>query len=267
VSQIARSIAKVLQLNEELTEAIALGHDLGHTPFGHAGERVLNDLVPGGFNHYEQSLRIVDVLENEGRGLNLSWEVRDGIARHSKGKSGMPVGADPEHRASTIEGQIARVADIIAYVNHDIDDAIRAGILDPETLPRERVAVLGASSSERIGRMVTDVVLQTLEGGMTEIRMSDEILRATVGLRSFLFAAVYENDVATAEFKKAAGILGGLWEKVREEPGQFLDRRTIETEGLDAAARDFVAGMTDRYAVNLYEQLFIPKPWMSIREL
>jgi dGTPase len=271
VSQIARSIAKVLRLNEELTEAIALGHDLGHTPFGHAGERVLNDLIgnliDGGFNHYEQSLRIVDVLENDGRGLNLTWEVRDGIARHSKGKSGMPVGADPEHRASTIEGQIARVADIIAYVNHDIDDAVRAGILDPETLPRERVEVLGRSSSERIGRMVTDVVLQTIDGGMTEIRMSDTILQATVGLRSFLFDAVYENDVATAEFKKAAGILGGLWERVREHPDQFLDRRTIEAEGVDAAARDFIAGMTDRYAVNLYEQLFIPKPWVSLRDL
>jgi dGTPase len=267
VSQIARSIAKVLRLNEELTEAIALGHDLGHTPFGHAGERVLNELIGGGFNHYEQSLRIVDVLENERRGLNLSWEVRDGIARHSKGKSGMPVGADPEHRATTIEGQIARVADIIAYVNHDIDDAVRAGILDAEALPKERVEVLGNSSSERIGRMVTDVVLQTLEGGMTEIRMSDEILQATVGLRSFLFDAVYENDIATAEFKKAAGILGGLWQKVRERPSEFLDPRTVDEEGLDAAARDFVAGMTDRYAINLYEQLFIPKPWMSLREL
>ena len=267
VSQIARSIAKVLRLNEELTEAIALGHDLGHTPFGHAGERVLQSLVPGGFEHYEQSLRIVDVLENDRVGLNLTWEVRDGIARHSKGKNGMPVGADPEHRASTIEGQVARVADIIAYVNHDIDDAVRAGILDPEALPKERVEVLGTSSSERIGRMVTDVVLRTLEGGMTEIRMSEKILQATVGLRSFLFDAVYENDVATAEFKKAAGILGGLWQKVRERPGEFLDPRTVEEEGLDAAARDFVAGMTDRYAINLYEQLFIPKPWMSLREL
>lgn len=265
VSQIARSIAKVLRLNEELTEAIALGHDLGHTPFGHAGERVLNDLVDGGFNHYEQSLRIVDVLENDGHGLNLSWEVRDGIARHSKGKSGMPVGAAPEHRASTVEGQIARVADIIAYVNHDIDDAIRAGILDPETLPEERVEVLGRTSSERIGRMVTDVVLHTLQGGLTEIRMSDPILGATVGLRSFLFDAVYENEIATAEFKKAAGILGGLWERVREQPTAFLDRRTLDSEGLEAAARDFVAGMTDRFAVSLYEQLFIPKPWVSLR--
>jgi dGTPase len=267
VSQIARSIAKVLQLNEELTEAIALGHDLGHTPFGHAGERVLSDLIPGGFNHYEQSLRIVDILENEGEGLNLTWEVRDGIARHSKGKSGMPVGADPEHRASTIEGQIARVADIIAYVNHDIDDAVRAGILDPAALPPSRVDVLGRTSSERIGRMVTDVVLQTLAGGLTEIRMSDQILHATVGLRAFLFEAVYENEIATAEFKKAAGILGGLWDRVRERPADFLDRRTVETEGLDTAAKDFLAGMTDRYAVNLYEQLFIPKPWVSLREV
>ncbi len=264
VSQIARSIAKVLRLNEELTEAIALGHDLGHTPFGHAGERVLQSLVPGGFEHYEQSLRIVDVLENDGHGLNLTWEVRDGIARHSKGKHGVPVGADPEHRASTIEGQIARVADIIAYVNHDIDDAVRAGLLRPEDLPAERTSVLGHTSSQRIGTMVSDVVVRTLEGGITEVRMSDAILDATIGLRSFLFEAVYENEIATAEFKKAAGILGGLWEKVHEKPKAFLDLRTIEHEGLDVAAKDFVAGMTDRYAVNLYEQLFIPKPWVSM---
>jgi dGTPase len=267
VSQIARSIAKVLRLHEELTEAIALGHDLGHTPFGHAGERVLNDLIPGGFNHYEQSLRIVDVLEHEGQGLNLTWEVRDGIARHSKGKSGMPVGADPEHRSSTIEGQIARVADIIAYVNHDIDDAVRAGILQEEDLPSSRVTVLGRTSSERIGRMVTDVVVETLAGGLTEIRMSDGMLDATVGLRSFLFEAVYENEEATSEFRKAGGILGGLWECIRKEPEPFVDRRTLEEEGLDAAVRDFLAGMTDRYAVSLYEQLFIPKPWVTPRSL
>jgi dGTPase len=263
VSQIARSIAKVLRLHEELTEAIALGHDLGHTPFGHAGERVLNDLIPGGFNHYEQSLRIVDVLENDGQGLNLTWEVRDGIARHSKGKSGMPVGADAGHRASTIEGQIARVADLIAYVNHDIDDAVRAGILKVEDLPGAPLHTLGRTSSARIGRMVTDVVLQTLEGGLSEVRMSDAILAATLELRSFLFGAVYENSLATAEFSKASGILGGLWDKVRERPAEFLDRRTVETEGLDAAARDFLAGMTDRYAVRLFEQLFVPKPWVG----
>ena len=261
VSQIARTIAKVLRLHEELTEAIALGHDLGHTPFGHAGERVIDALMPGGFNHYEQSLRIVDRLENNGQGLNLSWEVRDGIAKHSKGKSGAPVGMPPELRSSTIEGQIMRVADLIAYVNHDIDDATRAGLLRPDDLPRHPVDALGASSSARIGTLVRDVVTETLGGGLTEIRMSDAVLKAVLELRAFLFDAVYENTIATAEFRKASGILSGLWEKVRESPHEFLDQRTIDTEGLDAATRDFIAGMTDRYAISLYEQLFIPKPW------
>jgi dGTPase len=265
VAQIARTIAKVLRLHEELTEAIALGHDLGHTPFGHAGERVLSDLVPGGFNHYEQSLRIVDVLENDREGLNLTWEVRDGIARHSKGKHGMPVGAPPEHRASTLEGQVARVADIIAYVNHDIDDAVRAGILSESALPQHAVELLGYSSSDRIGKLVTDVVHQTLAGDVSEIKMSDSILTALVELRSYLFEAVYENQAATAEFAKAAGILGGLWEKVRKRPEDFLDLRTVEAEGIDVAAQDFLAGMTDRYAVRLFEELFIPKPWIDTR--
>ena len=263
VSQIARTIAKVLRLHEELTEAVALGHDLGHTPFGHAGERVLKELVPGGFNHYEQSLRIVDTLENDGQGLNLSWEVRDGIARHSKGKEGLPVGAPPEHRAATLEGQVTRVADIIAYVNHDIDDAIRAGLLTAERLPARPIEVLGRTTSERIGRMVTDVVVETLHGGLVEIRMSQAALDATIALREFLFDAVYENEVATAEFRKASGILTGLWERVRSEPDVYLERGVVEQEGIDAAARDFLAGMTDRYAVRLYEQLFIPKPWVA----
>jgi dGTPase len=261
VSQIARTIAKVLRLHEELTEAIALGHDLGHTPFGHAGERVIDTLMPGGFNHYEQSLRIVDVLENDGRGMNLSWEVRDGIAKHSKGKSGAPVGMAAEMRASTVEGQIMRVADLIAYVNHDIDDATRAGLLAAADLPRDPVQILGSTSSARIATMVKDVVTETLAGGLTEIRMSPRILDAVLELRRYLFDAVYENSLATVEFKKASDILSGLWEKVRERPADFLDVRTIETEGLDAAARDFVAGMTDRYAIRLFEQLFIPKPW------
>ena len=261
VSQIARSIAKVLRLHEELTEAIALGHDLGHPPFGHAGERVIDKLVPGGFSHHEQSLRIVDVLENNRQGLNLSWEVRDGIARHSKGKHGLPVGAPPEHRASTIEGQIARVADIIAYVNHDIDDAVRAGVLDPADLPSSATARLGTTSSQRINTMVTDVVTETLKGDLTEIRMSDEVLQATLDMRTFLFQAVYENPRATAEFEKAAGILGGLWDKLRARPEQFLDSVTVDSEGLDAAARDFLAGMTDRYAVALFEDLFVPRSW------
>jgi dGTPase len=263
VSQIARTIAKVLRLHEELTEAIALGHDLGHTPFGHAGERVIDSLMPGGFNHYEQSLRIVDRLENNGAGLNLTWEVRDGIAKHSKGKSGAPVGMPLELRSQTIEGQIMRVADIIAYVNHDIDDATRAGLLNPASLPRDPVALLGSSASARIGTLVRDVVTETLAGGLAEIRMSERVLKAILDLRTFLFEAVYENAVATAEFKKAAGILSGLWEKVRERPDEFLDLRVVDAEGLDAATRDFIAGMTDRYAVNLYEQLFIPKPWTA----
>jgi dGTPase len=263
VSQIARTIAKVLRLHEELTEAIALGHDLGHTPFGHTGEHVLDALIPGGFNHYEQSLRIVDVLENDGRGLNLTWEVRDGIARHSKGKEGAPVGVASDKRAVTLEGQIMRVADLIAYVNHDIDDAVRAGMLNPASLPREPVQTLGATSSARIARMVKDVVTETQNAGLTEIRMSPPVLEATLAMRRFLFDAVYENNVATAEFTKAHGILSGLWQKVRERPDEFLDRRIIDQEGIDVAARDFLAGMTDRFAVALYERLFIPKPWVG----
>ncbi len=154
-----------------------------------------------------------------------------------------------------------RVADLIAYVNHDIDDAIRAEILKAEDLPAGPIAVLGGSSSARIGTLVKDVVTETLAGGLTEIRMSDEVLEALLAVRSFLFEAVYENTTATAEFKKASDILSGLWEKVRERPTEFLDVRTIESEGLDAATRDFVAGMTDRYAVRLFEQFYIPKPW------
>jgi dGTPase len=263
VSQIARTIAKTLRLHEELTEAIALGHDLGHTPFGHAGERVLDALVPGGFRHYEQSLRIVDVIENDGRGLNLTWEVRDGIGRHSKGKRGSPVGVDPALRAATLEGQIMRVADLIAYVNHDIDDAVRAGVLTEADLPHGAVAALGTSSSARIGRMVKDVVLETQSGGLTEIRMSDEVLEATLAMRAFLFDAVYENELATAEFAKTHGILHALWDKVRAQPQGLLDARVMEADGLDVAARDFLAGMTDRFAITLYERLFIPRPWIG----
>lgn len=264
VAQIGRTIAKALSLNEELTEAIALGHDLGHTPFGHQGERVLGQLMPGGFEHYRQSLRIVDVLERDGLGLNLTWETRDGISRHSKGKGGAPVGAGVENLAATLEGQVARVADLVAYVNHDIDDAARAGILDLSDLPAGPLERLGATHSARIGRLVSDVVQMTLAGGVTAIRMSDPVLDALLELRAFLFSAVYENDLSTAEFSKAEGILGGLWEKVRASPAAFLDARTLESEGVDAAARDFLAGMTDRYAVALYEHLFIPKPWVDL---
>jgi dGTPase len=264
VSQIARTIAKGLWLHEDLTEAIALGHDLGHTPFGHHGEKVLNGLMPGGFNHYEHSLRVVDVLERDGRGLNLTWETRDGIARHSKGKLGLPVGSESADRAATLEGQIVRIADLIAYVNHDIDDAIRAGVLKAGDLPERAVRVLGETSSKRIGRMVTDVVFETRRIDLREIRMTDEVLDETLALRQFLFRAVYENEVSTAEFRKATDILGALWGKVRERPLEFLEHRTLDQEGLDAAARDFLAGMTDRYAVGLFARLFIPKPWINM---
>ena len=209
---------------------------------------------------------MVDVLEQDGQGLNLTWEVRDGIAKHSKGKDGSPVGLDSARRAATLEGQVARVADIIAYVNHDIDDAVRAGILDADALPRELTVVLGRTSSVRIGRMVTDVVKETLAGhdaDVPEIKMSEGVLRATLDLRTFLFNAVYENDIATAEFRKARGILEGLWKKVHEQPDTFLDRGTVDRDGVEVAARDFLAGMTDRYAINLFEELFIPRPWVQ----
>ena len=264
VAQIARTVSKVLGLNEDLTEAIALGHDLGHTPFGHAGEGVLRRLMPGGFNHYEHSLRIVDVLERGRRGLNLTWEVRNGIAKHSKGRDGAPLGMEPSRRAATLEGQVARVADMIAYVNHDIDDAVRAGVIDTSDLPASPLDLLGRTSSERIGALVSDVVTSTRATRPdVELRMSPPVLNALTSLRAFLFGAVYENRGATAEIAKASGIIGGLWERVRQAPDAFLDPRTLEEDGVDAAARDFIAGMTDRFAVHLYKRLFIPRPWAT----
>ncbi len=264
VAQIARTVSKVLGLNEDLTEAVALGHDLGHAPFGHAGESVLNRLAPGGFSHHGHSLRIVDALERDGRGLNLTWEVRNGIARHSKGRDGTPLGGEPALRAATLEGQVARVADLIAYVNHDIDDAVRAGVLAASDLPAAPLERLGRTSSARIGALVSDVVTATRATRPdVELRMSPPVLEALTALRTFLFEAVYENRVATAETAKASGIIGGLWEQVRQAPDAFLDRRTLEAEGVDAAARDFIAGMTDRFAVHLYRRLFIPRPWSA----
>ena len=264
VAQIARTVSRVLGLNEDLTEAVALGHDLGHTPFGHAGEAVLSRLMPGGFNHHGHSLRIVDVLERDRRGLNLTWEVRNGIAKHSKGKDGAPLGPEASQRAATLEGRVARVADMIAYVNHDIDDAVRAGVLHPLDLPAASLRRLGRTSSERIGALVSDVVTATRATRPdVELRMSPPVLEALTGLRAFLFEAVYENRVATAEMAKASDIIGGLWERVRRAPDAFVDRRTLESDGVDAAARDFIAGMTDRFAVHLYQRLFIPRPWVT----
>jgi dGTPase len=170
---------------------------------------------------------------------------------------------EASQRSATLEGQVMRVADLIAYVNHDIDDAVRADVIKEGDLPRRSVQVLGATSSSRIARMVKDVVTETQGRELTEIHMSAEVLDATLAMRAFLFDAVYENEIATAEFKKTTGILGSLWQTVRERPDEFLDRRIIESEGLDVAAKDFLAGMTDRFAVTLYERLFIPKPWIG----
>ena len=242
VSQIARTIAKVLRLHEELTEAIALGHDLGHTPFGHAGERVIDALMPGGFNHYEQSLRIVDVLENDRQGLNLSWEVRDGIAKHSKGKSGAPVGMSAELRSSTIEGQIMRVADLIAYVNHDIDDAIRAGMLEPGDLPKAEIAVLGATGSRRIDTLVHDLVETSAEAG--DIAQSDEIGGAMLALRAFMFENVYLGPQSPAEHAQITTTIRRIFEHLVDERGDDVEQAT-----------DYLAGMTDRFAITYAEAL------------
>ena len=268
VAQISRTIAKVLQLHEELTEAIALGHDLGHTPFGHAGERVLDELIPGGFNHYHQSLRIVDVLENDRQGLNLTWEVRDGIAHHSKGKGGSPVGMPPSQRSKTLEGQIVRVADLTAYVNHDIDDAQRAGMLRAEDLPASAVTLLGRSSSARIGRMVKDVVEATFAGNLSEIRMSAEVLEGDARASKLsVFGRLRKRGRHRRVQESHRDSRGLVGEDSRAPRRVSRRQRTMAEEGLDAAARDFLAGMTDRYAVALFERLFIPKPWVGPIEI
>jgi dGTPase len=261
VSQIARSIAKVLRLHEELTEAIALGHDLGPSPVRTRGRT--RDRSAGAGRVFSLRTELAHRRCARKRPAGLEPDLRSS-RRHCAAlerETRHAVGAPPEHRSSTVEGQIARVADICAYVNHDIDDAVRAGILTESELPAAAVSVLGDSSSQRINTMVTDVVTRTLAGGLSEIRMSDETLQATLALRSFLFEAVYENPRATAEFQKASGILGGLWEKLRAKPEPYLDPATIEAEGLDAATRDFLAGMTDRYAVALFEEFFVPRSW------
>jgi len=263
VSQIARTIAKSLRLNEDLTEAIALGHDLGHTPFGHAGEEVLNQLYPGGFKHYEQSLRIVRVLERDGRGLNLTFEVRDGILKHSKGRGEVLVN-DESQAPATVEGQIMRVADIIAYVNHDVDDAIRAALITPDDLPRQCVKTLGGSYSARIDTMVKDVIHESYDS--PKIHVGAEVLQATIQLRDFLHERVYQNPKSREAFEKAAKVLKELYEyyleHYRELPEDLI--RVNEGEDPERAVCDFLAGMTDRFALNTYERLFLPQPWMEM---
>lgn len=246
VSQIARSIARSLELNEDLAEAIALGHDLGHTPFGHVGEKVLNKLAENGFMHNEQSLRVVDVIEKEGRGLNLTYEVRDGILQHKS--SGKP---------ATLEGEAVSLADRIAYINHDIEDAIRAGILTAEDLPKDAVETLGHATKERINTAIADIYKTSQ--GKPHVRMSDEVMQATNTLRSFMFERVYNlTNIAIQE--RAERMLTQMFEyfmhHIEKLPQPYLG--IFERDGKERAVCDYLSGMTDGYAISVFESLFIP---------
>ena len=254
VSQISRTIARALRLNEDLVEAIALGHDLGHTPFGHAGEHELEEIHEGGFSHSSQSLRVVDFLENNERkifrGLNLTMEVRDGILNHNG-----PV------KPYTLEGQIVKICDRIAYINHDIDDAIRGGILDEKDIPAHLFEVLGNTHSERINRMIMDMIESSVSS--EEIRMSDEVSDATSELRRFMFKNVYLNQSAKKEEIRARKVVRMLYEYFTENPSEMPPEYYedyLDSEGADAI-KDYIAGMTDRYATKVFEDKYIPKFW------
>lgn len=258
VAQIARTIARALRLNEDLTEAIALGHDLGHTPFGHAGEAILREIFPGGFEHYEQSLRVVDFLEKNGEGLNLTFEVRDGILKHSKGKEGQILSDAPV----TLEGQIVRIADIIAYLNHDLDDSIRAGIIKFNDIPSSFIKILGDRHSKRIDTMVRDIIFSTIKTDFEKIKMSKEIEETIYKLRDFLFDKVYYNELIKSEFKKAKYILQSLYEYYFENPHLIFGDFIPSEEEIHRSVCDFIAGMTDRYALYTFEKIFMPKSWV-----
>ena len=250
VSRIARTIARGLALNEDLTEAIALGHDLGHTPFGHAGERLLNSIVPGGFAHFRQSLRVVDRLEKEGAGLNLTWEVRNGIERHTGGED-----------AATLEGQVVRLADKIAYINHDIEDALRGGVIYPIDIPLEVSQVLGFTHGERINALVVDAI--SASRGQDRICQSPQVGEAMAVLKEFMFANVYTNPIAKGEESKAQDMLKMLFGYYQKNPDELpADFQAIRLEeGVDRAVCDYIAGMTDPFAVSEYTRLFIPMGW------
>ncbi len=256
VSQIARTIARALRLNEDLTEAIALGHDLGHTPFGHSGEETLNELLPTGFCHYEQSLRVVDKLEYEGKGLNLTYEVRDGIHKHSKGR-GEILDDDPENMPSTLEGQVVRISDVIAYVNHDLDDAIRAGLIKEDSIPSKIVDILGKMHATRIDRLVMDVVETSLKNRLERIAMSPRIYQALIDLREFLYERVYLNQEARADLVKTKKIIKELYDYFLKNPDGRV-KEYPKGDPLERRVADFIAGMTDRYALSIYEEIFLP---------
>ncbi|WP_342745463.1 deoxyguanosinetriphosphate triphosphohydrolase [Thermodesulforhabdus norvegica] len=265
VSQIARTIGRALRLNEDLIEAISLGHDLGHTPFGHGGERVLNELMPGGFKHWEQSLRVVDVLEKGGRGLNLTHEVRDGILHHSKGRWGTIV-SGRSRSPKTLEGQVVRVADIIAYLSHDLDDAMRAGMINENDVPEQIRKKLGNRHSERIHSLVADVIRASMECGLESIMLGDEMLHCVNELREFLFERVYESPFLRSEIDKARKVIEDLLNLLMKDDDLFvMEIGPIKPEvPRERQVCDYIAGMTDRYALELYKKLFLPKPWMKL---
>lgn len=250
VAQIARSIARGLRLNEDLTEAISLGHDLGHTPFGHSGEHVLNRICKHGFLHNEQSLRVVDVLENKNKGLNLTFEVRDGILNHSG-----------ENMAQTLEGLVVKFADRIAYINHDIEDAILANILKEDDLPKDCVKVLGNSSVKRINNMIVNIT--STSRNQNFVKMTEEFKEATDKLRKFMFENVYIGSVAKKEEKKAENIVKELYTYILENPNLLPKEweENLRLDDLDRVVCDYVAGMTDRYAVKKFNEIFIPESW------
>jgi dGTPase len=267
VSEIARTLARALRLNEDLAEAIAMGHDLGHTPFGHGGEVALNEIYDGGFSHPAQSVRVVEVLERRGQGLNLTFEVRDGIQKHSKGY-GAVLPEDPDALPVTVEGRVVRFADIMAYLNHDLDDAIRSGVVRREQVPEQCVMLLGESHSERIRTMMNDLVTSSgVENGQIYLALSGEVSGAMAQLREFLYHHVYRSEQVHRQFMKAKKILSELYwyllenEKVLEkeltrmEMGSFPSGTVLERK-----VCDFVASITDRYALSLYEEIFFPTP-------
>ena len=252
VAQIARSIARALNLNEDLTEAIALGRDLGHTPFGHAGERTLNSLCPMGFAHYKQSIRVVEFLEKDGQGLNLTWEVRDGILNHRT--SGNP---------STLEGKAVRLSDKIAYINHDIDDGIRAGILKESDIPSEYTDVLGNSTKERLNTMISDIIMNSI--GKNDLVMSEPVRKAMTELRKFMFESLYLNPTAKSEEAKADKLITELYryyvantDKLPDTYKRFI---TEFDERPEQVVCDYIAGMSDQYSISKFQEIFVPKAW------
>ena len=260
VSQIGRSISRALNLNEDLTEAIALGHDLGHTPFGHEGEEVLNNLYPGGFRHNEQSLRVVDILEKDGRGLNLTWEVREGILKHAK--TGADILGEEWGSVDTLEGQVCKIADIIAYINHDIGDAVRAGILSEDELPPQAVAILGHSHSERINTLVSDVVnfswaATGADGGTPSIGMGQVTQEAANTLRQFLFKKVY--NIAREEAERAREVVRILYQYFTAHDEALPQEYKLGDDSVERRVVDYISGMTDNYAMRIAEQIIHPE--------